>query len=490
MRMMRIWPRAFVAALAAGGLVFVATSPVSAQPVRKGPQPAGKAGPATPEVAPASTTPPESDRLATELLKVSPSGLTAEQVGTRAAATSYQAKAAEESLRAAAAAVDAAFAQFLPRITGTARYTRYSNLTMPVFAGFTFPKILDNSMLQASIVIPISDYFLRLNQQYSAATHAGDAARFDAGAAKAKASADGRVAFYTWLRARSAVIVATQALEDQRTHLTDAKNQFTVGNASKADVLRAETAVAAAELTVEKAKNLADLTEKQVRIAMHQEGDTPLTPGEGLDNPPAPFSGNLKTLTEEAMTARFEVKSIDANAEAARRQSAAQRGSALPQVSAFGDALYASPNQRKFPTEETWFPTWQVGIQAVWSPNDVATGLANGASASAKAAALDAQRMATRDGIDLEVMQAMQAIKEADVALETTKREVASATEAHRVARELFNAGRGTSTTLADAETDLTRARLNELNAKVDARIARVKMEHALGRDTKSFQQP
>jgi outer membrane protein TolC len=52
-------------------------------------------------------------------------------------------------------------------------------------------------------------------------------------------------------------------------------------------------------------------------------------------------------------------------------------------------------------------------------------------------------------------------------------------------ARELFNAGRGTSTTLIDAETALAQARFDHLNARVDARIARVRLDHAVGRDAK-----
>ena len=51
--------------------------------------------------------------------------------------------------------------------------------------------------------------------------------------------------------------------------------------------------------------------------------------------------------------------------------------------------------------------------------------------------------------------------------------------------RELFNNGRGTSATLTDAETDLTRARLTLLNARADARIARIRLDHALGRDVR-----
>jgi len=74
-------------------------------------------------------------------------------------------------------------------------------------------------------------------------------------------------------------------------------------------------------------------------------------------------------------------------------------------------------------------------------------------------------------------------VREADFSIDSSKRELASAEEAARVARELFNNGRGTSTTLADAESDLTRARLDLLNAKVNARTARIRLEHALGRD-------
>ena len=60
---------------------------------------------------------------------------------------------------------------------------------------------------------------------------------------------------------------------------------------------------------------------------------------------------------------------------------------------------------------------------------------------------------------------------------------LASAEESYRVRRELFRAGRATSVELTDAETDLMRSRLDALNARMDARVAKVNLEHALGRD-------
>ena len=116
-----------------------------------------------------------------ELMQVSAAGVTAEQVGLRAAATSWQARASEEQVRAAAARVDQAWAQFLPRLTATARYTRLSDFTVPsltsggslvgtaappgtlnptptiALGGLTIPLVLDNFLLQAQVVVPISD---------------------------------------------------------------------------------------------------------------------------------------------------------------------------------------------------------------------------------------------------------------------------------------------------------------------------------------------
>jgi outer membrane protein TolC len=352
-------------------------------------------------------------------------------------------------------------------------------------SAISFPLVLNQWLLQANITVPISDYFLRLDQQYTSATHSRDALRYDAIAARAKSASDGKVAFYTWLRARGAVVVAVQTLNDQRTHLRDAENEFAAANASKADVLRAQTAVSSAELAVERAKNLADLTEVQVRIAMHAPEEQHLAPGESLLSAPAPFQGDLKQLTQEAMSARYEIKSIDSNAQAARLQVDVVNAGKYPVLSGFGDVIYGNPNPRRFPASQDGFTTWDVGAQIVWSPNDLLTASPLAADAQSKLSALEAQRMVTRDGIEVEVMQAWQQVKEADFAIESTKQELVSAIEASRVARQLFLAQRGTATTLTDAETDLTRARLDQLNALADARIARVRLDHALGRDVR-----
>jgi len=471
-------------------------------------------------LAPATTDETAPLPVPTELLRVDPGGLTADQAAARSRDTSWAAKASQEQLRSAAARVDEAWSAFLPRLSGVARYTRLSSFTPPSFGSgslvgtnappgqpitpgevasgqvgffpfaFTIPLVLDNYLLQASLTVPISDYLFKIDQTYTAATRSQDAARWDVVTARAQAESNGRLAYYNWLEARGAVIVAVQALDDQKTHLRDARNQFAVGNANKADVLRAETAVASAELALERAKNLADLTEKQLRVAMHAGDDATLVPGENLDAPVPPVQGNLKQMTIEALASRPEVKSADANADAARQQAEAAKAQRWPSLSAFADAIEGNPNPRVFPPvnaqgQSYWFGTWDVGAQLTWTPNDILLANGNVRDIESRVAVIEANKQQTRDNIEVEVTQALQAVHEADFSVESSTRELASAEEAYRVARELFNNGRGTSTTLTDAESDLTRARLDLLNAKVSVRTARIRLDHALGRDVR-----
>lgn len=463
--------------------------------------------PATPPTTAATTAPTD----VTDMLATTPGGVTAEQVAARAQATSYQARAAEKNIAVATARADQIWSNYLPRIGLTARYTRLSEFTAPSFGspgiqqvitqeppGTTnpsqtiavstltrFPLVFDQYLTQATIAIPISDYFLKIGKSYTAATQQEDAARFDVQGARAKSYADGKIAYFTWLRARGAVNVAEQSLAVARAHQKDAENQFAVGNASKADVLRAQTQVAAAELAVERAKSGVVLTERQIRIAMHAKEDEKIAPGESLDAPLAPIGKDVKALVAEGQSQRPELKSIERNAEAARKLAEVQNANKYPSVSAFGDVTYANPNPRRFPQTSEWFPTWAAGAQITWSPNDLVLGGAQSAEYEARAAALEAQKLAVRDGVELEVVQAYQAALEAEVAMQTTTRQLESATEGYRVARELFNNGRGTGTTLIDAETVLAQTRFEHLNARVDARIARVRLEHATGRDVK-----
>lgn len=459
----------------------------------------------------------ETEDAKVELVAVQPNGITADAIAQRAVATNYRIRSADAALRAAAAAVDHAWAAFLPTLTATARYTRLSKFTPPPFGtppgtalvltnqpdgtqnpsptfaqsvDLTLRTPVDNYLLQASILVPLSDYFLKIAPSYAAADDAQEAARYDALAARARAASEGKLAFFAWLRARGAIVVATQALADQKAHLADANVQQAVGNASRADVRRAEASVAVAELQVERTSNLARIAEEQVRIAAGMKANENLAPGEGIDAPLQPVTGSVPDLTREGLTSRYELKSLELSAMSADESATVAKNAAWPSLSGFGNAVYANPNYSRTPLSDSWFPTWQLGAQLVWSPNDVLLGTSAGRQQSEHANQLRAEYDGLRQSVQLEVLQGYEAVKEADLGVATAERELDAARDAYRVARELFRAGQTSSLQLTDAETELTRARLDVLNSRVDGRVARVRLEHALGRDTKGIAAP
>jgi outer membrane protein TolC len=439
------------------------------------------------------------------------SGLTADDVAKRSMSSSRDLEARQAALDAADSQLTVARAGFIPRVTGGVSYTRLSEITPPVLglgddgrflvttgpagplggrqifaAGdISFPVYLDNGVLRAGLVVPLSDYLLRTIQQVQSAEQSRVAAQVDARVAKLKAANDGRLAYFAWVRARGQQLVARQTLEQSRSRAADISHAFDVGSASRADVLRGESLVEQARLLLARTDNLAGVTEQQVRLVIRAQGNEPLgIAGRDFDSlaESAP-TDDFEALVARAAHARLELKSLDAARLALEAQRRSGWAAVFPRVDASGNVLYANPNQRYIPNDGKWHFTWDVGVGLSWQPSDIPAALATINATDARARATRAQLSAVEEVLRVEVKQAVLALEEARIALESTKQAQVSAEEGYRVRQELFTNGRSTTVEVIDAETELTRARLEALNAQIDARIARVRFQHAVGDD-------
>jgi outer membrane protein TolC len=119
----------------------------------------------------------------------------------------------------------------------------------------------------------------------------------------------------------------------------------------------------------------------------------------------------------------------------------------------------------------------------VWTPNDALSGKGSSDESEARAAQTEMQKEALKNSVRLEVMQAYNAVREFEVAVQTTKRGLDAAEEGYRVRRELFRNGRSTSVELTDAQVQLTRASLESINARANLRSALAVLAHTVGRD-------
>jgi outer membrane protein TolC len=496
-------------------LMAGASAPARAQAPAQPAAAAPASAPATP-AAPGTPGAKGDDPLAA--LLTGGKGLTADEVAQRASVTSVDARAKEQGIGVAHAKVEETEAAYLPKLAGTARYTRLSHLdpvafgdpkmsfvTTPAQAGdatnpmgrkvaadqlYAFPPIMipfpDNQYnLQATLTVPISDYVYRTSMAIAAATHSERAARIDEKAARLKAGADGRVAYYQWIRARGQALIAAQALEQARGHLRDAQQMFTAGLASKADTLRAESQVKSSELLVTRTENGAALAEEQLRVAMHDEDAGHYEIGEDVMAPlPAlADAGDLTRLQSEARDKRVELRALDETAGSVKQAGRFAKTAGLPRIDLQGNAVYANPNQRIFPSLPKFAGTWDASVILSWTPTDLVGSHASSKEYKAQLGQIAAQRDALLDGLRLEVTQSWQSLREADLALETTAQGLRAAEEGYRVRNDLYRNGKATLVELNDAQTDLIRARFESINAHIDARIARVRLTHAVGRD-------
>lgn len=477
--------------------------------------PAGdSAGAAPPAAAPlASVTEPKDAAAVLERelddLVGRPGGLTADTVAQRAVATSQDVAAAEARRGAADADVDGARVRYAPRLTLGASYQRLSPIDEPslgtlvaapgaeagrplpdgaplVAVPIRFPAVLDQIQLRASLVVPLTDYFLRFPQAFSAAKQGRAAADQEAVARRARADAEARLAYYAWVRAELQRVAMREARARTVQHLHDVDRAVAAGLATSADLRALEAQEAQAELVELRAADTASIAAEQLATLQHLPPGTAFAIGE--DVLAAPMLPRVPTVEEawaEAERSRAELRALAASSGQLREQDAALRAQQLPRVDAIGEALLAQPNPRYFPAAEEFHATWAVGVQATWTVNDAPGTAASRRAVSAQVRAIDAQQGAVRDGLRTEVVAAIRGVEQAERAIGAAERGHRAATAAYGVRRSQYLAGRATSVELTDAETELTRARIELIDTLVGARIAVVRLDHALGRDVR-----
>ncbi len=454
-------------------LLLIASAPALAQPARQPPAPA-----AAPEDM--ASFDKELDALFTA------GGLTSDQAAAAAVKSSPSVRRSVAEIEVAIAQAEAAELSRVPQVSAKAAYTRLSPLDPVNLGGFTIPTFDNVYTVQGQVGIAVSDYFLRYPKLIDAARLGEEVARVSRRSSEINAGQDARVAYYEWVRSKLQVLIAERQLSQVQATLKQVRALAEVQRLSRADLMRVESNEAQADQAVIQLRHLASLREEQLRLIIDAPAGTPLTIGEDIRNVvPAPDSVQLDSLMDTAKHQRLDFKVLDTGIRAKEKQRAAEKAGLYPRLSAFAAAEYTNPNQRVFPQQDKFSFTWSAGAQVTWALNDALTSKTTDRRIRGETNELRADRENLERGTRVQVLAAQQAVEIAQASLSTSQKGLAAAEEGYRVRRELLNAERATAVELVDAETDLTRARIASLNAKVDLRVALTQLAHALGNDAK-----
>ncbi len=427
------------------------------------------------------------DLLARELRPVR-GGLTPRAVADRAVRTDSRVKIKKAELRAAAARVDQAYAAYVPTVTAVASYTRLSRIVnsfdigidLPG-GGYSFPVIVNQYVLSASLEVPISDYLLRTTQAFSAVSLEVETKELEVKAQELQTRADSKIAYFTWLRARGQRVVTRLALALSEHHLADAKIGMQAGVLSYADVARLEAQVAQSAHLVRMTGNFEEVAAEQLRTVMRLPEGAKLRNGVDVLSEPNRIRTPLRRLKRLALRQRLDRKALAKASTSLEQVESATRASHYPRLAGFANALYANPNPRIFPQEEKWDFTWDVGLRLTWTINDTFTTIGKTREVQAQRIVVNENQRLLEDAIRISVTSAYYELETAASAIDAAKQRNRSATISLAARRKLFRGGKATASEIIDMEVELTEARLQRLDAHIDYLVAVAKLELAVG---------
>ena len=448
----------------------------------------------------------------------SPSGsstvaITADEAARRAAERTLDARVARADLSAAVAEEDRVIVDYLPRLTAAAGYRRLSDLTQPSLFGDggnlvvterrttpltlddlapvpadagSFPVILDQIEFSGRLTVPVSKYVFEISAALEAAGAGIDATQLEVDSARVRAAASARIAFYRFVAAVQQIAVFEKRVSEAQERLRVSEEGLRAGRLAETEMLEAKSALAAARLALERAKTERATSQEALRQATLDDTATTysLAADEGLSafDPPA-LPQPVPVLYDEAIEQRLERRRLRQLAVALTAAARLERAQGLPLVEAFGGILSANPNPRFIPNRERFDTTWEIGIRATWSPNDLVLGWAQGRAADAETEKTKARIEALNLAIHREIVQARQSIIEARASLTSAQQGLEAALAAYEQRKLTYEEGATTVLDVLQSEAVVVVAELDAIRARIQARVARVRLDQATGRD-------
>ena len=282
--------------------------------------------------------------------------------------------------------------------------------------------------------------------------------------------------YYTLIMNRNLVDVAQQAVKDYQGHVTNVQAQYNVGLVASSDVLAAKTNLADSETNLVKAQNSANLAEASLNQVIAYPVQTAINTAEH-DLQYKPYNVTLEQAKAYALLHRSALVKSALDVKSAEEAVKSAKSGYLPTVAVKAGRGYADPDGY-FGTSTK---SWSVGAIASWSLWD--GGATQNAIKKANAQLEQAKEanLATVDAVLLAVQKAYLNLRSAEQTIQSTQTAVAQGQESFRIATLRYRAGVGTNLDVLDAETKLTDARNNYVQALYNYNISIAALEQLTG---------
>jgi len=361
-------------------------------------------------------------------------------------------------------------------VTGT--YTRLDKVSTVSFGADSVKlNSLDSKAADLTLRQPIDLFGIVKTGQHAAKLNKS-AAQHDYDQAENDTTLAVKEAYYSVLRAQQFTIVQTKRVEQLEAHLKETQSHLRAGTAAPFDVLRAETEVANARQGLITAQNGVELAKAAFNNTLGRSLDAPAE----LEEPGQPQFVDLQLAEclDSASSARPEVLKMEAQQGFTKDLVQIAKQASKPQMN-----LVWTMNQNLTttvfnPRSNSWRALATVSMPIFDGGKNRAT--VDIAQSEASNARLGYEQ--TLLGVMLDAQQAYLSTNESRQKIAVATQALAQARESMRLAEVRYKAGVSTQVELFDAQTALTQAETNHVNAVYDYYTAMAQLEKAVGGPT------
>ncbi|MBN1831376.1 MAG: TolC family protein [Deltaproteobacteria bacterium] len=405
-------------------------------------------------------------------------------------------KAKKEGVSQATAVKNQTRAEFLPSLNTRYGYTYNRDIDMN-YAYIEFSGFHDTYQWVTSASVPVFTGFATISS-YELTKLGIDLAEVEVALEKLDLALRVKEAYFNILIADRAVEVAEKDVASRKSNADVARNFYEVGMIPVNDLLQAEVEWADAQQYLVKVQNGARVARSAFNVILAREVNAPVDVEDILDYKPE--IGKFEDYLKQALKERPEIKSLEIAILQADQQIRLAKSGYFPTVSLsaqytkMGDDYDVGGSVLRFPyeyegnvsTQESEYHKshdFRAGIDLSWNLSELGWSRTRSSvreKESLKRELLENKR-ALEDSINLELKTALMDLETAEKNIPTTQKAVEQGEENLRVSEERYKAQVTTITEVLDAQTRLSRARLNYFQAFYEHNLSKARLLRAMG---------
>lgn len=421
--------------------------------------------------------------------------LTLEKAISIALSRNYDLQLARQNVLNAESQIDEAYADVWPTINITGNYSR--NIKEPVL--FLPPNTPFNptpntqtfsigakNNFDFSATLNQTLFSLKVNTAIKIADEYSDYYKYQAESTEDEIIFQVKQAFYGVLLSEELVKVSQKNYDVAKANYDNVKAQYNQGVSSEFDLLRSEVGLANAEPILIQAKNNLEMSKNTLKnlLAINLDKDIKV---EGKFELEKVSQTDLDISKQILMENNPMLAALSLQESILDRNISLQKAEYFPVLSGFANYTWqAQDNTFKF-NNYNWANTIAVGLTLSIPVFDGFRRSARVEQAEIQKVQIQITKSKTREGLEIQLLQAELKMKEANERVIAQKKSVNQAERALEIAQTRYKNGIGTQLEILDTQNSLVQTQVNYSQAIYDFLIAKADWERIIGKSNNDF---